>query len=138
MKKALIVFHGNGTTQKYSEEISQFLSNRGLQTEIIPASSFKPEELSNADYLLLSGWKNGHLFSSAKPDNEWIRFIKNLPKLTGMKTALFNTNKLFAKGVLRKMKKHLKNKIEDIEFVFTSRNGTLTVHDKITLNEFIR
>ena len=137
MKKALIIFQGtNSTTQKYGEEIAQFLLNRGLSAELIPINRFEPKKLEGADYLLLSGWSNGILFS--RIDNEWVNFVKRLPTLNGIKTALFATYKIFPGGMFRSMKKYLREKTDNLAFAFKSRDGSLSISDKLDLNDFIR
>lgn len=137
MKKALIVVENkNNTTKRFGEEIAEFLLNRGLAAELIPINSFEPRKLEGADYLLLSGWRNGSLFS--RTDNEWISFVKRLPTLNGIKTALFATYKIFPGGMFRKMKKYLREKTDNLAFAFKSRDGYLSVSDKLDLNDFIR
>jgi menaquinone-dependent protoporphyrinogen IX oxidase len=137
MKKALIIFQGtNSATQKYGEEIAQFLLNRGLSTELIPINRFEPKKLEGADYLLLSGWSNGILFS--RTDNDWLNFVKRLPTLNGIKTALFATYKIFPGGMFRSMKKYLRDKTDNLAFAFKSRDGSLSISDKLDLNDFIR
>ena len=138
MKKALIIFQSkNSTTKKFGEEIAQFLLNRGLTAELIPISSFEPKKLEDADYLLLSGWRNGSLFSWKQPDGEWITFVKRLPTLDGIKTAMFTTYKFFAGGMFRNMKKYLGEKTKNLEFAFKSKDGSLSISEKMTLNDFI-
>lgn len=138
MKKAVIVIQNkNSTTKKYAEEIAQFLLNRGLTAELIPINSFEPKKLEEADYLLVSGWKNGSLFSAKHPDSEWVSFVNKLPTLNGIKTALFTTYHLFSGGIVKSMKKYLGRKTDKLEFAFTSRDGSLTISDKLTLNDFI-
>ncbi len=137
MKKALIIVQNkNSTTKKFGEEIAEFLLNRGLSAELIPINSFEPKKLEGADYLLLSGWRNGSLFS--RTDNEWISFVKRLPTLNGIKTALFATYKIFPGSMFRRMKKYLKEKTDNLAFTFKSSDGSLSVSDKLDLNDFIR
>ncbi|MGE5861465.1 MAG: hypothetical protein ACM34J_12965 [Ignavibacteria bacterium] len=139
MKKALIIIQNkNSTTKKFGEEIAEFLLNRGLTTELIPINSFEPKKLEEADYLLLSGWRNDSLFPLNQPDSEWVSFVKKLPTLHGIRTGLFTTYKFLAGGMFRKMKKYLMKKTEDVEFTFKSKDGSLSISDKIALNDFIR
>jgi flavodoxin len=139
MKKALIIVQSeNSLTKKFGEEIAEFLLGRGLNTELVPIDSFEPKKLEDADYLLLSSWRNGALFSPKNPDNEWANFVKKLPTLEGIKTALFTSYKFFSGGMLRRMKKYIGKKTENLEFAFTSRDGSLSISDKLTLNEFIK
>ena len=138
MKKVLIVIQNkNSITKKYAEEIEKFLLNRGLIAELIPINSFEPKKLEEADYLLVSGWKNGSLFSAKQPDSEWLSFVNKLPTLNGIKTALFTTYHLFSGGIVKSMRKYLGRKTDSLEFAFTSRDGSLTISDKLTLNDFI-
>jgi hypothetical protein len=137
MKKALIIVENkNITTKKFGEEIAEFLLNRGLSAELIPINNFEPNKLEGADYLLLSGGKSGILFS--RTDREWINFVKRLPTLNGIKTALFATYKIFPGGMFRSMKKYLREKTENLAFTFKSSDGSLSVSDKLDLNDFIR
>jgi len=137
MKKALIIVQNNNNkTRRFGEEITEFLLNRGLSAELVPINNFDNKNLEGADYLLLSGWKNGLLFS--KKDNEWISFVKRLPTLNGIKTALFATYNVFPGAMFRKMKKYLREKTDNLSFTFKSSDGSLSVSDKLDLNDFIR
>jgi flavodoxin len=137
MKKALIIVQNkNNTTKRFGEEIMEFLLNRGLAAELIPINSFEPKKLEGTDYLLLSGWRNGSIFSGT--DNEWVSFVNKLPTLNGIKTALFATYKIFPGAMFKKMKKYLKGKTDNLTFDFKSRDGYLSVSDKLDLNDFIR
>jgi hypothetical protein len=139
MKKAVIVIQNNNqTTKRFGEEIADFLLKRGLAAELIPISNFEPRKLDGVDYLLLSGWRNDHLFSGRQPDSEWVNFVKKLPTLNGIKTAMFTTYKLFSNSLLKKMKKYLSDKTENLEFAFTSRDGSLSIPEKMAINDFIR
>jgi flavodoxin len=137
MKKALIIVQNkDNTTRKFGQEIADFLLNRGLAAELIPINSFEPKKLEGADYLLLSGWNNGILFS--RTDNDWVNFVKRLPTLNGIKTALFATYKIFPGSMFRTMKRYLREKTDNLSFTLKSSDGTLSVSDKLDLNDFIR
>jgi flavodoxin len=139
MKKAIIVVQENNkTTKRFGEEIADFLLKRGLAAELIPINNFEPNKLEGADYLLLSGWKNDHMFSTRQPDSEWVTFVKKLPTLNGIKTAMFTTYKLFSNSLLKRMKKYLSEKTENLEFAFISRDGSLSIPEKMAINDFIR
>ena len=138
MKKALIIVQNkNKTTKKFGEEIAEFLLYRGLSAELIPINSFEPNKLENTDYLLLSGGGNGSLLSFRQHDNEWLSLINKLPTLNGIKTALFTTYKIFPGGMFRRMKKYLEEKTDSLTFALNSRDGSLSVSDKLDLNDFI-
>jgi len=137
MKKALIIIQNdNHKTKRFGEEIAEFLLNRGLSAELVPINNFETKKLEGADYLLLSGWHSGLLFS--KKDNEWISFVKRLPTLKGIKTALFATYNVFPGAMFRKMKKYLGEKTDNLSFTLKSSDGSLSVSDKLDLNDFIR
>ena len=130
MKKAIIILpEKNNTTKKFGEEIARFLLQRDLDAEMIPINNFEPHKLDGADYLLISGWQN---------DSEGASFVNKLPPLDGIRTGLFTTYKFFAGSVIRRMKKYLKEKTENLEFAFKSRDGSLSISDKLTLNDFIK
>ncbi|HMN17051.1 MAG: hypothetical protein HND40_13015 [Ignavibacteriota bacterium] len=138
MQKALIIVNNkNSANNKFGESIAQFLLHRGLIAELIPINNFEPRKLEEVDYLLLSGWKNRALFSISQPDSEWINFVNKLPNLDGMQTAIFNVSKLFSGRMFKRMKKYLNGKKDNIDFAFKSSDGSLSISDKLTLNEFI-
>ena len=138
MKKALIVVQNkNSTTKKFGEEIAEFLLNRGLSAELISLNSFEPQKLEGADYLLPSGGGNNSLLFPKQLDNEWISFVKRLPTLNGIKTALFATYRIFPGGMFRRMKKYLRAKSDNLAYAFKSRDGSLSVSDKLDLNDFL-
>lgn len=138
MQKALIIVnHKNSVNNKFGESIAQFLLHRGLAAELIPINNFEPRKLEGADYLLLSGWKNKSLFSVSRPDSEWVNFVNSLPALNGIKTAIFNTSKLFSGRMFKRMRKYLNGKTNNVDFEFKSSDGSLSISDKLTLNEFI-
>ncbi|MEJ2105428.1 MAG: hypothetical protein P8X47_12780 [Ignavibacteriaceae bacterium] len=137
MKKALIIVQNkNNSTKRFGEQIAEFLFQRGLTAELIPINNFEPNKLDGADYLLVGGFKNGSIFS--KNDNEWESFINKLPTLSGIKTALFATYKNFPGSIFKKMRKYLKGKTEEVTFDLKSRDGYLSVSDKLDLNDFIK
>ena len=137
MKRALIIVQNkNNSTKRFGEQIAEFLFKRGLTAELIPINNFEPNKLDGADYLLVGGWRNGSIFS--KSDNEWESFVKKLPTLNGIKTALFATYKIFPGSVFKKMRKYLNGKTDNLSFDFKSRDGYLSVSDKLDLNDFIK
>ena len=138
MKKALIIFNNKSSkTRRFGEEIAAFLLNRGLATELITINNFEPTKLQGADYLLLSGWKSKSLISFSQPDSEWNNFVNKLPSLNGMRIAMFATYNFFAGGIFRRMKKYLSGKTKDLGVAIKSNDGSLSISDKMTLNEFI-
>jgi menaquinone-dependent protoporphyrinogen IX oxidase len=137
MKKALIIVQNkNNSTKRFGEQIAEFLFKRGLTAELIPINNFEPNKLDGADYLLVGGSSNSFMFS--RTDNEWESFVKKLPTLNGIKTALFATYKIFPGSIFKKMKRYLKGKTDEVTFDLKSRDGYLTVSDKLDLNDFIK
>ena len=137
MKKALIIVQNkNNSTKRFGEQIAEFLFKRGLTAELIPITSFEPNKLDGADYLLVGGWGNGLIFS--RTNNDWESFVQKLPTLNGIKTALFATYKIFPGSIFKKMRKYLKGKTDNLSFDLKSRDGYLSVSDKLDLNDFIK
>ena len=137
MKKALIIVQNkNNSTKRFGEQIAEFLFQRGLTAELVPINNFEPNKLDGADYLLVGGLRTGSLFS--RNDNDWESFVKKLPTLNGIKTALFATYKIFPGSIFKKMRKYLKGKTDNLSFDLKSRDGYLSVSDKLDLNDFIK
>jgi len=54
-----------------------------------------------------------------------------------MKTALFSTYKFFSGGMFKSMKRYLGEKSKNLEFAFKSKDGSLSISEKMALNDFI-
>jgi flavodoxin len=138
MKKVLIVYKSKtGTTRKLGEEISKFINSKGVKAEIVSTADFSTEQLNDVSHLFLGCWTSGLFVFMQHPEDEWISFAKNLPKMDGVKVSLFTTYKLATGSMFSKMKKYLKDKFNNIDYEIKSRNSSLSESNKENIYEFV-
>lgn len=138
MKKAVIYYHSKtGRTKYFGEEIEEFLKQNNIDTKIFSIYDAKPEQLSDADMVLLGCWTHGLFIVLQHPDSKWTAFAKALPDINGKKVALFTTYKLATGSMFSRMKKHLNGKIGPISLTLKSKTDKLSEEHKNQLLEFI-
>ncbi|MCF8236184.1 MAG: flavodoxin domain-containing protein [Bacteroidales bacterium] len=138
MKKAAIIYNSRtGTTKKYAEQIGDYLSNKGVKTNVLPIQQYDDINLDDIDYLLLGCWTNGLMFFLQHPDKAWKDFAAKLPHPMKQKTALFTTYKLLTGTMFKNMSRQLNGSVKAPLTELKSRNGTLSKNDERILDNFI-
>lgn len=138
MKKAVIIYQSKtGITEKYSREISTYISGKGIETQIIPVKEYKDGIAEQADYLLLGCWTAGFLLLFQHPDMAWKQLAGKLPKVPDKRVALFTTYKIATGSMFKSMKKHL-GKADSTLTELKSKRGILSEGDKAVLDGFLR
>ncbi len=127
MKKAIIIYRSKtGITRGLGENISLFLEEHDIVTEIMTLNEARDISFQNYDYVFLGCWTSGLFLFFQKPEKSWVEFAKKIPRLDCAKTILFTTYKVRTGSMFRNMRKHLllsgslKNMIE-----IASRNENL-------------
>ena len=139
MKKAAIIYNSRtGITKKYAEQIGDYLSNKGVETNVLPIQQYDDAILDDIDYLLLGCWTNGLFFFFQHPDKAWNEFAAKLPNPIKPKTALFTTYKLLTGTMFKNMSRQLNGSLNASLTELKSRNGTLSENDKEILDNFTR
>ena len=138
MKKAAIIVNSKtGNTRQYAEEISKYLTSKGLDTQVTSIQVYSQDILNNVDYVLFGSWTNGLMVILQHPDKEWVEFAANLPPMPDAKVALFTTYKILTGSMFRNMYKQLKGKFAPPSLELKSRNGSLSEKDKQALENLI-
>jgi flavodoxin len=138
MKKAIVVYQSKtGITKKFGEEIGNYITGKGIEVKVHPVQDLSMGLFDQADYVLLGCWTAGLMLFLQHPDMVWKQFAVALPALTDKKTALFTTYKLATGSMFTKMRKHLAGKDADAAVELKSRNGNLSVENKIALDRFL-
>ena len=137
MKKAVIVYQSRtGITEKFGNEISKYISGKGIDTQTLSAKEYKSGIAEQADYLLLGCWTAGFLLLFQHPDMVWKQFAGKLPKLADKKVALFTTYKIATGSMFKSMKKHLGKADSDL-VELRSKRGILSEENKAALERFL-
>ena len=138
MKKAVIIYHSRtGTTQKYGEEIGQYLNSKGIDTLVTSTIMFQNNMLDGTDYIFFGCWTSGLMVILQKPEKAWVEFAERLPAMPEAKIALFTTYKILTGSMFWNMVRHLDGKYSPPSLELKSRNGLLSENNKQFLDQFI-
>lgn len=144
MARALVVYRSHsGVTRHYGEDIAAFLESKGVPTKVVSVGECDMAELSGVDYLFLGCWTSGLFFIRQHPDEPWLAFAREMPKLRSMadggpKVALFTTYKLATGSQFPKMRAAIVGKTSPPELELRSKDGRLSPKDDEALELFIR
>ena len=144
MPTAMVVYRSHtGITRRYGEEIAAFLELRGMTVTVVSVGECEMSSLSGADYLFLGCWTSGLFVVMQHPDEPWLAFVRDMPKLRsaaegGPKVALFTTYKFVAGSQFAKMRAALGSKTSPPELELKARDGHLSPKDDEALELFIR
>jgi flavodoxin len=142
--RAIVVYRSHsGVTRRYGEEIAGFLELKGISTKVVSVGECEMSALANVDYLFLGCWTSGLFFVMQHPDEPWLAFVRDMPKLRstaegGPKVALFTTYKIATGSQFPKMRAAVAGKMSPPELELRSRDGRLSPKDDEALELFIR
>ena len=144
MARAMVVYRSHtGVTRRYGEEIAAFLETKGVSATVVSVGECDMTGLKSADYLFLGCWTAGLFVVMQHPDEPWLAFVRDMPKLPstaegGPKVALFTTYKLRTGSQFPKMRAALAGKTSPPLLELQSRDGSLSPRDDEALELFIR
>lgn len=137
--KALVIYYSKkGTTRQFAYEIDKFLKSAELDSRMISIYDVQPEDINQADILLIGCWTHGLFVILQHPDKTWRQYARQFPELAGKKVGFFTTYKLATGSMFSKMNKTLKEKLaEPVKFNLKSKNGKLSDENKNLINQFL-
>jgi flavodoxin len=140
VKRAIVVYRSHsGVTRRYGEEIAEFLKTKGVAAQAVSVGDCDMSTLADADYLFLGCWTSGLFVVMQHPDEPWLAFVRNMPRLSGPnpKVALFTTYKLLTGSQFPRMRAAIARKIPAPQLELKSRSGRLSPIDDEALERFI-
>lgn len=136
--RALILYNSRtGTTERFAEEIGDFLLRQGIDSKVASIFKFSPQDLEGVDIVMLGCWTSGLMITFQRPERTWTEFAGTLPNLRDKKVGLFTTYTLATGSMFREMKKHLRTSSGEITLELKSRNGHLNDDHKEQLSSFL-
>lgn len=125
---ALVIYQSkNGSTRQMAEEIATELKNNNIQVKVGSIQEIHPTEIEKADRLYMGCWTSGLIFLNQKPDNDWKRFVAQLPIGTEKKTMMFTTYKVATGSMFKNMRRNLKYRGLNVSNnALKSKTGNLT------------
>ena len=138
MKKAIVYYDSKkGTTKYFGEEIGEYLKSKGIETRVYSVFDANPEQITEADYVLLGCWTHGLFIMLQHPPKAWVEFAQKLASMRGKKIALFTTYKLATGSLFRKMGKILNGKIDSVSLILKSKSDKLDNDNRALLDRFV-
>jgi len=140
--RAVVVYRSRtGVTRRYAEEISSLLRTKGVMTQLVSVGECDMATLAGADFLFLGCWTSGLFVIGQHPDEPWLAFVRDMPRLDGSgvgpKVALFTTYKLLTGSQFPRMRAALAGKVPAPELELKSRDGRLSPRDDEAVELFI-
>ena len=137
-RTAAVIYRSHtGRTRQYAEEIAAYLVERGVDARVSSVGDCDMSQLANVDYLLLGCWTEGLFVIFQHPDQPWLAFVRDLPRLTRPRVALFTTYQLVTGSMFAKMREALAGKTPAVSLELKSRSSRLSERDRQALDRFI-
>ncbi len=136
---ALVIYYSKtGRTRQMAYEIDKYLKENNLNSKMISIYDVRPEDIAQADMVLLGCWTHGLFFILQHPDKTWRDYAAKFPDLNGKKVGFFTTYKTATGSMFRRMYKNLKGRLaEPVSLNIKSKNGKLSDKNKALIKEFI-
>jgi flavodoxin len=135
---AIVVYRSaTGTTRQLAEEIGAYLVARGIDATVQSVGECDPVSLVAADYVLLGCWTSGLFVIAQHPDEPWMAFVREVPRLNRSRVGLFTTYKLATGSMFARMRSALGDRVERVALELKSRDGHLSGAHRAALDAFI-
>jgi flavodoxin len=138
MSAAAVVYRSHtGTTRQMAEEIATHLRSCGVDAKVSSVGECDFSTLAGMDFLLLGCWTNGWFVVHQHPDEPWLAFVRDMPKLDHVRVGLFTTYRLVTGSMFARMREKLVGKVPPAELELKSRGAGLSNADRAALDRFI-
>jgi flavodoxin len=138
MATAAVVYRSaTGTTRRLAEEIGAHLESRGVQTRVASVGECDPASLAEADVVLLGCWTSGLFVVAQHPDEPWMAFVRDMPRLDRARVGLFTTYKLATGSMFARMRAATATQSPRIDLELKSRDGHLSDAGRAALDRFV-
>ena len=137
MTTAAVVYRSRtGKTRRYADEIGAHLRAHGIDVTVGSIGECDMAALGDVDLLLLGCWTNGLLVIAQHPDQPWVAFARDLPRVRG-RVGLFTTYRLATGSMFGRMKAELRGRTPEPALELKSRDGRLSTRDRAALDRFV-
>lgn len=137
-RTAAVVYRSHtGRTRAFAEEIAAYLRTQGVDAQVSSVGECDMTTLATVDFLLLGCWTNGLFVILQHPDEPWLAFARDLPRIANARVALFTTYQLLTGSMFAKMREALTGKTPAPVLELKSRNGRLSDGDRQALARFV-
>lgn len=134
---AIVYCSATWTTAGLGEDIERRLNERGMETRIAAIGEIDPASLADVDYLFLGCWTHGWFVVNQHPEQAWVDWTRELPRLDKPRVALFTTYKLATGSMFARMRRALRDKAPRIDLELKARGRELTDEGRRALDAFL-
>ncbi len=134
---AIVYCSATWTTAGLGEDIERHLKARGLDTRIAAIGEIDPASLAEVDYLFLGCWTHGWFIVNQHPDQVWVDWTRELPRLERPRVALFTTYLLRTGSMFPRMRRALRDKAPTVGLELTAKGRTLSDDDRRAIDAFL-
>ncbi len=96
-----------------------------------------PASLAEVDYLFLGCWTHGWFVVNQHPEQAWVDWTHELPRLDRPRVALFTTYKLATGSMFSRMRRALRDTSPRIELELKAKGRELTEDGRRALDAFL-
>ncbi len=138
MKTAAIVYcSATWTTAGLADDIDRHLRERGIQTRVASIGEIDTAGLADVDYLFLGCWTHGWFVVNQHPEQAWLDWTRELPRLEKPRIVLFTTYKLATGSMFPRMRRALRDRAPRIELELKAKGKQLTDEGRRALDAFL-
>jgi flavodoxin len=134
---AIVYCSATWTTAGLGEDIERVLVARGIETRIAAIGEIDTASLADVDYLFLGCWTHGWFVVNQHPEQAWVDWTKELPRLDRPRVALFTTYKLRTGSMFARMRRALADKAPKVELELKAKGRNLAPDGRRALEAFL-
>ena len=134
---AIVYCSATWTTAGLADDIDRHLRERGIETRVAAFGEIETTGLADVDYLFLGCWTHGWFIVNQHPEQAWVDWTRELPRLEKPRVALFTTYKLRTGSMFPRMRRALRDKAPRIELELKARGKELTDEGRRALDAFL-
>lgn len=134
---AIVYCSATWTTAGLADDIDRHLRERGIETRVAAFGEIDTASLVDVDYLFLGAWTHGWFIVNQHPEQAWVDWTRELPRLDRPRVALFTTYKLRTGSMFPRMRKALRPTGARVGAELKSRDKLLTDEGRRALDTFL-
>lgn len=134
---AIVYCSATWTTAGLAEDIDRHLRERGIESQVAAIGEIDTAGLAEVDYLFLGCWTHGWFVVNQHPEQAWVDWTRELPRLDRPKVALFTTYKLATGSMFPRMRGTLAPTGAQVGLELKARGRTMTEEGRRALDAFL-
>lgn len=134
---AIVSCSATWTTAGLGDDIAGHLRARGIETRTAMIGEIDTASLADVDYLFLGCWTHGWFVVNQHPEQSWVDWTRELPRLERPAVALFTTYKLATGSMFSRMRRELRHTGARVGLELKAKGTTLPDEGRRALDAFL-